>query len=181
LSRSELKKHTKLGDNKDFSHIYHIPDNKIAKTGPSVTPSASAMRLAREKGVSAPTVSDVYQDPETTWWVVAMEKIDGISLKVKCDILTKEGEEISSATSRTERRGCDQAGQEANIGSVDMTGVNDSLFLSRYSGSFVNETEFTAGLVQSLSAREGGRWIQLLSQFLLSWPGHRSSSSLWEA
>lgn len=172
-----MKQHRKLGNNKKFSHIYHISADTVAKTGPSVTPAeASAMRLAKERGVPVPSVLDVYQDPETTWWVILMSKVDGDSLDIQWDVLTEQDKEsvIQSLKPITERL---RSGKTSRcIGSVDMTGITDALFLSRYSGPFVNEAEFTAGLIQSLSARQEGAWMQLLSQLLMSMPYHGDES-----
>lgn len=173
LSLSELEEHPKLGNNRAYSHIYHISPDKVAKTGPSVTPAeASAMRLAKDRGIPVPTILDIYQDPETTWWVIIMSHIPGDSLDILWDTLSEPSKTSILRSLRTVTSRLRSAKPRRYIGSVDMTGVPDTLFLPRYSGPFVNETEFTSGLAQSLLARQEGGWMRLLERMLMALPSH---------
>ncbi|KAB5583098.1 kinase-like domain-containing protein [Coniochaeta sp. 2T2.1] len=170
---SELRQHRQLGNNKAHSHVYHISPDRVAKTGPRVTPGeASALRLAHERGIPVPTVHDVYQDPETGWWVLVLSHISGDILDEEWDVLAPDEKQSIFASLKTITTTLRSTKPSRCISSVDLAGITDSLFLPRYSGPFINETEFVQALIQSLSARQEGPWMQLLEKLLLAMRDH---------
>lgn len=91
-----------------------------------------------------------------------------MAVHLKCSGMlsrTRQGDILCELKEVTEKLRFGNA--SSYLGSADMPGVKDALFLSYFSGPSVDETGFVTGLAQSLSAHEGDWWMQLLSL-----PGH---------